>query len=490
MRMGVLNGTIPSAVSNTSATSSTFLTSDPSLPTGRVSSSAFHLLNGAVAPATTINKLLHNVRTPTQDVNIVPSLVGNSLLSTRKISKAGYTTIYDKDKVNFYDTRTTKITVLADTVLKGWQCPRMNLWRIPLVPFITNLNTDTLILDHPSGQDSLNSMYTVKTNQLACEHVALQMCKNHCQEYLHNVYKLPSVEPTIWYLHGVAGFPAKASWLKAIRKGNYLSWSLINVTNIAKYFPESKETQKGLMRSQRQGVRSTKVAEPTEDMPTNIPHQKKNDILITEHEVKSLMYADQTRFFLAVWSLGNKYVMILHYVDSNSSWLEAMQNQSGGELILAPSQALAQMQRCGLIPKHQILDNQASVEFKAAIKASGMTYELVPSKEHRRNMAKKTIQTFKDHFIRVLSSCAPSMPIQLWCQLLPQVEWQLLLLCQSRAHPNLSAYARVYEHHDYNWHPFIPIGMEALVHDKPHKCRTYAEHCTKAFVQGTSTKHY
>jgi len=32
--------------------------------------------------------------------------------------------------------------------------------------------------------------------------------------------------------------------------------------------------------------------------------------------------------------------------------------------------------------------------------------------------------------------------------------------------------------------------MEALVHDKPHKRRTYAEHCTKAFVLGTSTEHY
>jgi hypothetical protein len=32
--------------------------------------------------------------------------------------------------------------------------------------------------------------------------------------------------------------------------------------------------------------------------------------------------------------------------------------------------------------------------------------------------------------------------------------------------------------------------MEALVHDKPHKCRTYAEHCTKAFILGMSTKHY
>jgi hypothetical protein len=37
------------------------------------------------------------------------------------------------------------------------------LARPPLVPIITNLNTaaDTLILDHPNGQDILNSMYTI-----------------------------------------------------------------------------------------------------------------------------------------------------------------------------------------------------------------------------------------------------------------------------------------------------------------------------------------
>ena len=96
-------------------------------------------------------------------------------------------TIYDKDEVNFYNVRTTKITILADAVLKGWQCPHMNLWSVPLVPFVTNLNTGTLVLDHLSGQDSLNHIYTVKTNPLACNHVVLQMCKNHRQEYLHNV---------------------------------------------------------------------------------------------------------------------------------------------------------------------------------------------------------------------------------------------------------------------------------------------------------------
>jgi hypothetical protein len=103
MRMGILNGIIPSAVSNTGATLSTFLTSDPSLPTGHVSSVVFHLPNGAVAPATTVNKLLHDVCAPARDVNIVPSLVDNSLLSTSKFTEAGYTAIYDKDKVNIYN---------------------------------------------------------------------------------------------------------------------------------------------------------------------------------------------------------------------------------------------------------------------------------------------------------------------------------------------------------------------------------------------------
>jgi hypothetical protein len=80
--------------------------------------------------------------------------------------------------------------------------------------------------------------------------------------------------------------------------------------------------------------------------------------------------------------------------------------------------------------------------------------------------------------------------MHLWCQILPQIEHQLLLLCQSKPNPNISAYAHVYGHHDYNRRPFVPIGMEALVNNQPHKHRLFAQHCRKAFVLGTSTKHY
>jgi hypothetical protein len=90
------------------------------LPTGTLSTAMFHLPNKATAAATMIHRLHHNLREPACSINIVPSLVGNSLLSTVKMVEAGYTAIYDDKEVNFYDTGTTRITVSADVILKGW----------------------------------------------------------------------------------------------------------------------------------------------------------------------------------------------------------------------------------------------------------------------------------------------------------------------------------------------------------------------------------
>ncbi len=67
------------------------------------------------------------MREPAHSVNIVPALVKNSLLSTNKFAEAGYTVIYDKDEVNFYDARTTKITVSEEAILTGWRCPHQKM---------------------------------------------------------------------------------------------------------------------------------------------------------------------------------------------------------------------------------------------------------------------------------------------------------------------------------------------------------------------------
>ena len=70
--------------------------------------------------------------------------------------------------------------------------------------------------------------------------------------------KLPSIDPGICYLCGAVGFPPKATWIKGIRKGNCITWPLLTIKNVNKFFPKSEETQQGHMRNQWQGVHSTK----------------------------------------------------------------------------------------------------------------------------------------------------------------------------------------------------------------------------------------
>ena len=86
------------------------------------------------------------------------------------------------------------IKLTREAVLQGWRDIESGLWRVPLKQEITNDKTDTVLLNMPSPIKSIS-----------------------------NVYDLPSVETQIRYLHAAAGYPTKEMWLKAIRKGNYVS---------------------------------------------------------------------------------------------------------------------------------------------------------------------------------------------------------------------------------------------------------------------------
>ncbi len=80
---------------------------------------------------------------------------------------------------------------------------------------------DTLLLDHPHKHDCLNLLYEVDSTTTTQEHINAIMLQTIGQEYIHNIYKLLSIEPTIRYLHAAAGFPVEKSWPKAIQRGNY-----------------------------------------------------------------------------------------------------------------------------------------------------------------------------------------------------------------------------------------------------------------------------
>jgi hypothetical protein len=207
---------ILSVISNTSATLHAPLPLAPSISTGIWSKVVFHLPDGTTAAASTDNKLLHKVQEPAQSANIVFTLANNSLISTSKFVDAGYTVVYDNEEVNYYEKATTKLIVSEDAVLQGWRCPHNKLWHVPLVPNVWNLNTDTILLDYPLGHASLHAMYEVANMTLTRQHIDAISSLAHCREYIHNIYKLPSLEPIVCYLHAAAGFPPKSTWLKAV----------------------------------------------------------------------------------------------------------------------------------------------------------------------------------------------------------------------------------------------------------------------------------
>jgi hypothetical protein len=153
-------------------------------------------------------------------VDIILGLKDQSLINGKKFANVEYVSICDNKEVNVYNGRIFKIVVSEVTVLKGWQCPRTRIQRTLLPYTLHNKRTNTLILDSPSGLESLNSMYSLPSSKHTKAHI--MACYNKRPppaEATNNVYKFLSIKSFIWYLHGVKGFPRKATWLKAICKG-------------------------------------------------------------------------------------------------------------------------------------------------------------------------------------------------------------------------------------------------------------------------------
>ncbi len=131
--------------------------------------------------------------------------------------------------------------------------------------------------------------------------------------------------------------------------------------------------------------------------------------------------------------------MVTYHSHVNYIFVEPLKNRTKGQIIKAYNRIMKRMKRGGLSVKKHILDNEISDNFKSTIKEHGAEYKLVPPGEHRRNIAERAIQTWKNHFVGVLTGLHGSFPMHLWCRIIPQAEMQLNLLRNSTIAPNVSA---------------------------------------------------
>ena len=86
------------------------------------------------------------------------------------------------------------------------------------------------------------------------------------------------------------------------------------------------------------------------------------------------MHSNQTGRFLATLSRGNKYVMVLVEVDGNYIDAEPLKNKLEGAMIQAYQTLWKRLTTSGTVkPTTHILDNEASLAFKAEIKRTAQS---------------------------------------------------------------------------------------------------------------------
>jgi hypothetical protein len=200
------------------------------------------------------------------------------------------------------------------------------------------------------------------------------------------------------FLHAALGTPTRATLLTAAHHGNLVTFPGMTPENISRHFPESDETQKGHMKQTKQGVRSTKIVD--EDAMLRFKQQpgvKHKDVyLMVFDATKKSMFSDQTGKFPITSAQGNKYIMVAVELDGNYIDGKPIQSRKANSLTKAYQAIFQRWKATGVIcPNWHILDNEAPEELKQAIREKKCRVELSPADQHRRNAAKRAIQTFK-----------------------------------------------------------------------------------------------
>jgi hypothetical protein len=209
-----------------------------------------------------------------------------------------------------------------------------------------------------------------------------------------SAYDLPSVNALVRYFHAAAGFPVRDTWLKAIKAGNFKSWPGLTLQNASKYCPSTIETLKGHMVQTRAHVRSTKPKTPTPSPSLSVSSQMEtpsNELHIRIENISKL-YTNDTGRFPVCSRAGNQYIMVAYHCDTNAIFAVPFKTRADRHRLPAYNSIMQRLKDRNLIADLQILDNEASKQYKQTIMSDwGVKFQLVLPHIHRRNAAEQAI---------------------------------------------------------------------------------------------------
>ena len=407
--------------------------------------------------------------------HVMPQLASGSLLSIGKLCDARCTAIFDDTSVKIYQNRNVIIAPRAPPLLQGTRNTATN----PLYTIHLPTQPDRPTIPTPPPQQSISE---------------------RANATLHN----PSIRNRVAFYHAALFSPTITTWLTAHKLKHLDSLPAITPKQITKYGPLSQATIQGHRHSHRSNIRSTKCAKTgplpltyaaaaanaAELQPDPI-HLRTHNVYVSDIEITGRTFSDQTGRFICPSLSGNNYVFVLYDYDTNSIHPVAIPNRKKESLLTAMQLVTTKLRRRGHKPVLHTMDNEISDLLREHLQQDAINFELTPTGLHRRNLAERAIQTFKNHFIAGLCSTHPDFPLTLWDKLLPQCEITLNLLRSSRVNPNLSAYAQLHGPFNYNSTPLAPPGMKVLVHERPlDRGSTWSPHNTEAWYLGPAMNHY
>ena len=242
---------------------------------------------------------------------------------------------------------------------------------------------------------------------------------------------------------------------------------------IKTHLPKSIHTYQGHLKSERQGLQSTKadsINTAQDYFPSSdSPNTKTNEVCyaLIDMESESVGYMDLTGRFPKRSSRGNQYILVAYHYDGNYIHGEAVKNRKGSSIAAAWVSIQSTFKSAGSSPTTYVLDNETSQDLLQAFEEEKISHQLVPPHKHRNNKAERAIQTFKSHFKSCLSGTDPNYPLSEWDRLIPQTNITLNLLRASRVNPKLSAYAFINGEYNYRATPMAPPGTKVLVYKHP-----------------------
>lgn len=180
----------------------------------------------------------------------------------------------------------------------------------------------------------------------------------------------------------------------------------------------------------------------------------------------------------------------MYNYDGNGILVGPIKNRSEEEFIRVHTEVIEYLRARGRQSTIQRLDNEASENYKNNITNYHMKYELTPAQIHRRNIAERAIQTFKNHFISILAGLHKNFPKNECDLLFPQAEMTMNLLRTSRLNLNLSVYEQMNRTFGYSRIPLAPLGIKILAYEMPSHRGSWEQHGQEGWYIEPATEHY